>query len=292
MKIEVVKAESDLGVSVYGTRLGPTYISDYLNNNKHISRIYRVSSPSIKKSNSKSDLAKNFNELNIYNERLYLDILKIKNDNKFPLVIGGDHSIAIASALASIKKEENLGIIWIDSHADFNNFESTLTGNIHGMPFSTITGNNGSKLSYYHDGNYYNTKNAVAIGTRDYYPIVEEELIRNSGITIYDTKELISGNVSNIIKEAFAIATKNTNGVHISFDIDIMDYSSAPGVSVPAVNGIDDKLAYSILEEILKYKDSIKSFDLVEYNPINDKDDVTKNIVIKFIDKVIKELSD
>ena len=287
---DIILAKTDLGVFVDGGDLGP----DAIIKNVDIkdSLLYSVEKENITKSKSSLDLRKNVDPINKFNEELYKKVLEVKSKGNIPLTIGGDHSIAIGSALGSIKKEEKLGIIWVDSHADFNNFDSTITGNIHGMPFSTITDNNGRDLSYFHDGNYYNPLNAVAIGTRDYYPVeLEEQLLRDSGVTVYTTLDLINNNIESIVKEAFDIALRDTNGVHISYDLDTMDPDAAPGVSIPAPNGINAVIANKILDEILKYKDHIKSFDIVEFNPLNDKDDITLNIACEMVEKIISLLS-
>ena len=95
--------------------------------------------------------------------------------------------------------------------------------------------------------------------------------------------------VEEICKKAFAIASNGTDGVHISFDLDLIDPNVAPGVSIPAKNGINLEEAYALADKITKYSDIIKSADLVEYNPLFDKDNVTKEIATNILNKWIEK---
>ena len=115
-----IGAGSDLGVHINGASLGPKTILNKLNKRN----ILLEQDKNIIKSQDKLDLRKNFNELNKFNQELYNTI---KKENKFCITIGGDHSIAIARGLASLEKYENLGLIWIDSHLDYNTFKTTIT---------------------------------------------------------------------------------------------------------------------------------------------------------------------
>ena len=204
-------------------------------------------------------------------------------------MIGGDHSIAIASALASIKTKDRLGIIWVDTHPDFNTFKTTTSGNIHGLPLATVTENNGYELTKFHDGNFFRNNNTVIIGARD-IDTLEQVNLDNSKIKVYSTNDVISGNIETIVNNAIQIATQNTNGIHLSIDIDVLDPIIAPGISVGYKDGINTKHLFKIVDEFLKHKDLIKSIDIVEYNPINDKDNKTLKIVLELINKIVNML--
>ena len=213
-------------------------------------------------------------------------MLNVKEDNCFPIVLGGDHSLAIGSALASIKKEENLGIIWIDSHGDYNTFETTRTGNLHGLPLATLNHKTQERLSSYHNGNYYKPENTVIVGARD-IDAWEWPNIIEPGVTVFTTEDIKKQGIKKIIKKAMDIALKDTNGVHISYDVDVIDTKVAPGVSVPAINGISEDEAYKIMNEVCKYSKHIKSFDLVEFNPSKDIDYMTEVIVVNLLEIII-----
>lgn len=288
MKLTLINAKTDLGVMVDGANLGPEILSNYYKDDKRIDKIINLEKENIKKSHDPKDLAKNLDAINEFNARLYNEI---KQDNNFPITLGGDHSLAIGSALASIKKEENLGIIWIDSHGDYNTFETTRTGNIHGLPLAALNHQTGDRLSLFHDGNYYLPENTVIVGGRDIDPW-EMPVIEKAGATVFSTKDIKEQGISTIIKKAIDIASNNTKGIHISFDIDVIDPEIAKGVSVPAINGITDDEAYLITDEVLKYKDKIKSWDLVEFNPLKDEDKKTEKIAISILEKVISNIKE
>ncbi len=289
MKYDIINACSDLGVHVNGSDKGPIYLSKSIKKNDNIENIYTLEKEKCIKSLDKNDKQKNLNEVNIFNENLYNIVKNVIDDNKFPITLGGDHSIVIASALASINKNKNLGIIWIDSHGDYNNFKTTISGNIHGLPFAAITGyDDTDKLTKFHSGNFYNTKNAVLVGARD---LDEKEIenLKDAGITIFTTDEIKKYGVQSIMKKAFTIASQNTCGIHISYDIDVIDPNTAPGVSIPAINGISDIDAYSIMNYIIENKNLVKSLDIVEYNPELDIDNKTLNIATTLLDNFLND---
>lgn len=279
--ITLIGAGSDLGVHIDGARLGPEYIIKRL---KKFNHILIKQDDNIIKSHDDKDLKKNIIEVNKFNQKLYNTIL---NENNFCLTLGGDHSIAIASGLASLKKHSNLGLIWIDAHLDYNTFQTTITGNIHGLPLATLNGLN-KELSEFHDKTYFNPKNTVVVGYRAYEENAMDEInnIKMMGVTVYTTKDIKEYGVNKIMEMALNIANQNTSGLHISFDLDVIDPSIAKGVTVKEENGINLEEVNHITD-ILKKQDNIKSMDLVEYNPLNDTDSKTIEIATNILNKII-----
>jgi len=276
--ITLIGAGSDLGVHVNGASLGPMII---LNNFKE-RKILLEQKKDIVKSQDKLDLKKNFTELNQFNQELYNII---KKENNFCLTVGGDHSISIASGLASLAKNNDLGIIWIDAHLDYNTFQTTITGNLHGLPLAALNGLN-QELSSFHNGSYFNPKKTVVIGYRAVEENQDAELenIKNMGVTVYTTNDLKEYGVNQIFKEAFKLVG---NQIHISFDLDVIEPNLATGVSIPEINGINMLDIKEILDFLKEKKDLIKSFDLVEYNPLNDKENKTLQIATNIIKEII-----
>ena len=213
----------------------------------------------------------------------------LKN-NMLPLTLGGDHSIAIASALASINKYNNLGIIWFDAHGDFHTFNTTSSGNIHGLPFAAITGYEKNLITDFHSGHYFNFKNAVLLGARDIDKPEEFNNLKDAGVTIITTEDIKKYGIDAMYEKAFSIASNGTNGIHISYDLDCIDCDIAPGVSIPVKNGINLDEAYGFVDYIIKNKEKIKSIDLVEFNPLRDKEKTTEKIATKILNKIIKNL--
>ena len=287
--IDIIGACSDLGVHVDGAKLGPEILEKNLNQ-KNINKIINIKANNINKELDKNNLKKNLNEINIFNQKLYTEVLNSLNNNNFPLTLGGDHSIAIASALASIKKYNNLGIIWFDAHGDFHTFESTISGNIHGLPFAAICNYEKKDLADFHNGNFYNPKNAVLVGGRDIDKPGEINNLKNAGVTIFTTEDIRNLGIDYVYNKAFEIASNGTNGVHVSYDLDVIDPNIAPGVSIPAVDGINLEEAYSFADYMIKNKEKIKSIDLVELNPLRDLENKTEKIAKKILNDLIKNL--
>ncbi|MBR1386145.1 MAG: arginase [Bacilli bacterium] len=277
--MKIVKACSDLGVHVNGSNLAP----NALLKNKGISSI-EVDKEDIEKELEKENKLKNLKYVNSFNEKLYNEILKI--DEKV-LTIGGDHSIAIASCLASKKKNKNIGIVWIDSHADFHTTETTISGNIHGMPFATVCGINKDTLSYFFDGEYFKGENAILVGGRDIED-AEFDNLSYANVKLYTTNDIKKKGAKEIIKKALDEALEKTDGLHVSFDIDVIDPLIAPGVSVKAKDGLTFEEAKDIADILIEYKDKIKSVDLVEFNPSEDKDNVTLKITEEILNKLLE----
>lgn len=288
--IDIIGACSDLGVHVDGAYLGPENLIKNINKNSiHQIKIIK-SDLNIQKELDKNNTKKNLNEINQYNKKLYYEIKNTLENNNLPITLGGDHSIAIASALASIQKHNNLGIIWFDAHGDFNTFETTTSGNIHGLPFAAITGYEKKLLTEFHNGNYFNFKNAVLVGASDIDEPYELQNLRDAGVTIFTAEDIKKFGAESIYTKAFEIASNGTNGIHISYDIDVIDPSIAPGVSIPTINGISLEDAYTFKDYIIKNKEKIKSIDLVELNPLNDINKKTEKIATFILNELIEKL--
>lgn len=284
--IDIINACTDLGVHVNGAHLGPIELTSNLAHSS-INEIFTLQYSNVVKELDKNNKRKNIDELNKFNEKLYNLVLSSLNDEKLPLTIGGDHSLAIASALASIKKYDSLGIIWFDSHGDFNTFDTTISGNIHGLPLAVIANYEKRDLAKFHSGNFYNPQNTVIVGGRDIDDPLEIENLKEAGVTVFSTEDVKVEGADVITRKAFEIASKDTFGVHISFDIDLIDPKIAPGVSIPAVNGINLDEAYLMVDTIVKKKNLVKSIDLVEYNPTLDVDNKTKIIALNILNKFL-----
>lgn len=284
-KLDIILACEDLGVHVDGTNEGPKRIAKDLN----LQDTILVEKKDYVKEHDVDNKKKNLEGVNDFNERLYNEAYNCLEKGNKILTLGGDHSLAIASALASIKKNEKMGIIWVDAHGDYNTFETTITGNLHGLPLAVIDGYEKKLLSNFHQGNNYSPKNTVIIGARDLDDL-ERENLKDAGVTIFTTTDVKNRGVNEIVNEAINIASNGVNKVHISYDIDVIDPLIAPGVSIPAIDGINEEEAYNIMDNLLKHKDIINSFDIVEYNPSRDINNKTNKIVLDLVNKVINNL--
>ena len=180
--IKVIGACTDLGVDVDGADKGPSTLINNLNFNNSII----INKPNCIKSHDSNDLKKNLTEVNVFNNEVFNAIKNSINSGFFPITLGGDHSMAIGSALASRSVNGNIGIIWIDAHLDYNTFETTITGNLHGLPLAAINGICPPLTSF--TDKFINPNNTVVVGYRAKEANKEAELnnIRKMGVTVFD----------------------------------------------------------------------------------------------------------
>ena len=286
--IDIIAACSDLGLHINGSNLGPEEIIKNLDSNS-INKIKIIKwNNNYKKELAAENKQKNLKQINNFNSKLYNEVTNTLNNDSFPITLGGDHSIAIASALASINKYKNLGIIWFDAHGDFHTFQTTESGNIHGLPFAAVTHYEKTLLTEFHNGNYFSCKNAVLLGARDIDEPYELQNLRDAGVTIITTQDIQKYGIDAMSEKAFEIASNGTNGIHISYDLDVIDPEVAPGVSVPVKNGLNISEAYSFVDHIIMHKEKVKSLDLVEFNPLKDINSRTEKIALHILNQLIK----
>ena len=303
MKFDIINANSDLGLLINGAKYGPKKLSETLKDEENIKNIYNIESYDIEKSTDINDKYKNIEYINLFNKKLFDRVTKTIDEGNFPITLGGDHSIVIGSALASINKNLKLGIIWIDAHGDFNTPETSSTGNIHGYPFSCCCGYHCEELRSFSDLTF-NPKNAVLFGGSAIDYPEEYNNLKDAGVTIISYEEIRKEGVEKSLNKAFSIALNGTNGVHISYDLDSINPEYAPGVSTPEGPNVQRQVASYILDnksygfssdevkEIMNLinsrKKDVKSFDLVEFNPLNDISDKTLDIAHLIIKTLIK----
>lgn len=287
MRTIIVGACSDLGVNIDGANLGPVQLMNDLKAFYKGESMMFEKDETIIKSRNLSDRRKNEYEIEKFNSNLYKNIVdKIKEDN-FPIVIGGDHSISIASALASAKVNIDVGMIWIDAHTDYNTFETTVTGNIHGLPLATINGYKNSELRFYHQGKVIQPSKTVIIGARS-IDEGEKDNVRYSGVTVFTTEDIKEKGIEAVMDEAFKIAGYKTKGIHISYDLDVIDPDIVPGVSIPEFDGLTLDEAMKINEYIINHINDVLSYDLVEFNPLRDINRKTEQIALNLLAQIIR----
>lgn len=287
MRTMIFCAESDLGVHIDGANLGPVQLMNDLQAFYKGEKMVFEKDNSIIKSRNLSDRRKNEYEIEKFNSKLYKSIVDKIKEEYFPILIGGDHSVAIASALASAKVNIDVGIIWIDAHTDYNTFETTVTGNIHGLPLAAINGYKNQELRYYHDGKVIQASKTVIVGARS-IDDAERDNLRYSGVTVFTTQDIKEKGVQTVMDEAFKIAGFKTKGIHISYDLDVIDPNLAPGVSIPEFDGISEEEAMEINEYIIKNMKDVLSYDLVEFNPLRDINRKTEQIALNLLAQIIR----
>ena len=287
MRTMIFGAGTDLGVHIDGASLGPVQLMNDLKAFYKGESMILSQDSNIIKSRNLSDRRKNEYEIEKFNSTLYKAMVEKIKEQYFPIMIGGDHSAGIPSALASAKANIDIGIIWIDAHTDYNTFETTVTGNIHGLPLAAINGYKNQELRTYHNGKIIQPAKTVIIGARS-IDDAEKDNVRYSGVTVFTTEDIKEKGIDAIMDEAFRIAGYKTKGIHISYDLDVIDPDVAPGVSIPEFDGISEEEAMKINEYLVKHIKEITSFDLVEFNPLRDIDRKTEQIALNILAQIIK----
>lgn len=208
-------------------------------------------------------------------EKVYELFLTAYDESKLPIMIGGDHSAAISSISALNKRFPKAGILWIDAHADFNTFESSPTGNIHGMPVAALSGLISKKDLFHGEWacDSLDPKQFVYLGVRDIDP-GELKLLKEQNVLAYSAEELRQENLNDVFKEIneHFVHYGFTNGVHISFDIDGLSSELVPATGTPVSHGIDLDQLKEILNLTNKYF-HLTSVDCVEFNPSKAKNE-------------------
>lgn len=199
---------------------------------------------------------------------------------EFPLILGGDHSLAIGS-INGVARGRRIGVIWVDAHGDFNTPETTPSGNIHGMGVAALTGRGDTRLvQLMGTAPVLRDSDVVMVGIRD-LDIEEREALRHSGIQVFTMHDIDRRGLASVMEEALMRVSMGTAGIHVSLDMDALDPAEAPGVGTPVLGGISYREAHLAMEMIAQ-SGKLLSMDLVEVNPILDAHNVTAELAVEF----------
>jgi len=207
-------------------------------------------------------------------------VADIARAEHFPLVLGGDHSIAIGSVAGLLDARGDVGVLWIDAHGDINTPQTSPSGNVHGMPVATILGLSGLGARLGWDSRAVNPRRVVLFGTRT-LDAGERLTIRDLGVRMFTMSEIDQRGVSACMDEAIALLS-GPGGIHISFDIDAVDPLEAPGVGTPWPGGLTYREAHLAME-ILASTGHVSSMEVVEVNPIADHENRTGKLAAELI---------
>ncbi|MGC1854751.1 MAG: arginase [Candidatus Aquirickettsiella sp.] len=233
----------------------------------------------VPRSGSRNDTLQRVVDLNTELAGITFDLAQ--QDKRFA-VLGGDHSSAIGtwSGVAAALAQQNgeLGLIWIDAHMDSHTFETTATGNIHGMPLAALLGYGDTLLTHLSlPHTKIDSKRLVLIGVRS-FESEEEELLQNLGVRIYNMEAIKKRGLDTVFSEAIAYVKETSVRFGVSLDLDGIDPFDAPGVGVPEPNGILGENLCQVLTQ-LRQETSLIGVEVVEYNPYHDKDHKTERLV-------------
>jgi arginase len=212
-------------------------------------------------------------------------VVKTLDDGMTPFVLGGDHSLAAGSVSGVAefyrRKDQKIGVLWIDAHADINTPESSPSGNVHGMPLAALLGLGPEPL-----GNLFGyspkiaPENTVLIGVRD-IDAAERENIRRAGVTeVYTMRDIDERGMRAVMEEALRSAGRGTVGYHVSLDMDWIDPEDAPGVGTPVRGGATYREAHLAMEIVADHGRML-SLEIVEVNPVIDEHNRTADLAVE-----------
>ena len=194
-------------------------------------------------------------------------------EGRFPLVLGGDHSVAIGTQAGVARHFRDLsrpvGLIWMDAHADMNTADTSPSGNIYGMPLAALLGFGEPDLTgVLGFAPKFRPENVVLIGVRD-VDAHERAIVRESGVTVFTMRDVDELGMRRVMERAIAAASAGTAGFSVSLDMDFIDPRDAPGVGTPILGGVTYREAHLALEMIAD-SGRLVALELVEINPILD----------------------
>ena len=211
---------------------------------------------------------------------LYEEVRRTLARGQFPLVMGGDHSIAIGS-IGGITLDGPRGIIWIDAHADYNTPASSPSGNIHGMPMAVLCGSGSERLtSVGRPGPKLRSEDIAMIALRD-LDVEERRILQESRMGIYTMRDIDERGIAAVVKSALN-QLEHCESLHVSFDVDSVDPYFAPGVGTPVEGGLRPREAH-LLMELIAEDGRLASAEVVEINPIIDERNRTAELAANLL---------
>lgn len=219
------------------------------------------------------------------NRELASNVQEALKKGRFPLILGGDHSIAIGTIAGVVSEYKRVGLIWFDAHGDLNSKKTSPSGNIHGMSLATSLGVGHPDLTTlcgFAPKVY--PEHTVIIGARE-LDMGEQKFIAEQGIKVYSMHDIDRIGMANVMEEAIAIVSHKTEGVHLSFDMDSLDPKDAPGVGTPVLGGTTYRETHLAME-ILAESNVLLSAEFVEVNPILDHANHTAKVAVGLIESV------
>ncbi len=230
--------------------------------------------------------AKFLNEITDACKQLSEMVQKALNEGFVPVVLGGDHSIAVGTVSGVSqhykKQEKRMGLLWLDAHGDMNTPESSPSGNVHGMPLAAIIGYGAPELVEM--GGYkpkVSPRNVAIVGARD-LDSKERRIVKESGIHVFTMRDIDERGMREVMAEALRFATDETDGVAVSLDMDFVDPEDAPGVGTPVRGGVTYRESHLALEMIAD-SEAMASLEVVEINPVIDEHNKTASLGVELV---------
>ena len=294
MNIDVIGVQVDLGADRRGVDMGPSAIrySGLMQAIKNLNIEYRdlgninvpVPESYLESTSSKPKYIK---EIRKINEVLFNMVGSSLREGNMPLVLGGDHSIATGTLLGVQSVYGNIGVIWMDAHGDDNTEHTTLSGNFHGMALAAATGTGMREMTVFKpdDVAYIKPEKIAIIGARSLDP-EEAVLLKKTGVNVFTIEDIDMYGLRAVMQKAIEIVESGTEGFQLSFDLDVVTPTDAPGVGTPVKGGLTYREAH-LAVEMLSSRPKLRSLEFVELNPIQDHANITGELAVSLISSVL-----
>jgi arginase len=286
-KIRIIGVPMDLGASRRGVDMGPSAlrVAGLQSRLKQLGRqVEDIGNIPVKQPEEQHYGEKNAKYLEEIAETckgLTEIVRKSLDEDLFPLVLGGDHSIAVGTTAGVAahfhKQSKRVGLIWLDAHGDMNTPETSPSGNVHGMPLASIMGFGPPELTGLSPMKpMVEPRNVVLVGVRE-IDSKERRFAKESGVHVFTMRDIDERGMREVMSEALRFAGDDTAGIAVSLDMDFVDPSDAPGVGTPVRGGVTYREAHLALEMIADSR-AMVSFELVEINPVIDLHNTTATL--------------
>ncbi|MGA2673957.1 MAG: arginase [Terracidiphilus sp.] len=290
-RIRIIGVPLDMGASRRGVDMGPSAMRvaglaprlEALGHQVTDGGNIRVEIAETQTSGNES--ARYLNEIAETCARTAESVMKTLEEGMTPLLLGGDHSLAAGSVSGAAefyrRRNQKIGVLWIDAHSDINTPETSPSGNVHGMPLAALLGLGPEPLGkIFGYAPKIAAENTVLIGVRD-IDAAERENIRRAGVAhVYTMRDIDERGMRTVMEEAVRAAGQGTAGYHVSLDMDWIDPEDAPGVGTPVRGGATYREAHLAME-ILADDGRLLSFEIVEVNPILDEHNRTADLAVE-----------
>ena len=291
-KIRIIGVPMDLGASRRGVDMGPSAlrVAGLQTRLKQLGRqvedIGNVPVPQAEEQHYGDKSAKYLAEIAETCKGLAETVRNTLDEGLIPLVLGGDHSIAVGTTAGVADhfnaQSKRIGMIWLDAHGDMNTPESSPSGNVHGMPLAAIMGSGPPELvGLAKIKPMVESRNVVLVGIRE-LDSKERRFAKESGVHVFTMRDLDERGMREVMAEALRFAGDDTAGVAVSLDMDFVDPSDAPGVGTPVRGGATYREAHLAMEMIAD-SHSMVSFELVEINPVIDLHNATALLGVELV---------
>lgn len=299
MNVNIFEMPLDFGASRHGSDMGPSAIRLAGIREKIESLGHKINSDSVPVSINPQEYENPGNPKVKFLEPITKACLSLAEkvyqsalNNEFPLVLGGDHSIALGSiaGISRYAKENNkrLGILYVDAHGDFNTAETSPSGNIHGECLAASCGFGLEQLTnLYFEGRKVDPSNVCFVGTRD-LDYGEKILMKKAGVTVFTMSDIEKFGFSAILKKIIVFFKSHADIVHVSFDMDVLDPMFAPGTGIPLPAGLTNREALLLMEEMAQTK-LVRSAEIVEVNPVLDVRNQTAILAVSLAARLLGE---